>query len=193
MKTSLRHGISLGLALASLTAALAGCGGGGSGAALQVVMYPSDRGTVTNRRLESLARQYEADFGCTATDTITVQGIASLTYSVDGCGHVMAYQLACRAGVYTQICDWNPVVGDLMAQAATDMNCQPDTMDAQAAAGMARTVMGCGLSATYMLQCMGVCSWQLAGPISQTAVGGMIDPNASTVPTSGGSSAYITQ
>ncbi len=179
----------LALVLASLAV---GCGGGtASGAALRVVMYPSDRGTVNNRRLESLARQFEDQYACTATDTITVQGVASLTYTVDGCGHALAYQLQCHAGVYSQICDWMPVADDLMTRAAADLNCQPDTMDAQLSGGLARTVMGCGLSATYMLQCAGTCAWQLAGPITQAGPEGT--GAGAGVTTTGGGSSYIAQ
>ena len=124
-------------------------------------------------------------------DTITVQGVASQTYTVEGCGHMQAFQLQCRPGVYGQICDWNPLVEDLMARAATDMSCSPDTMDMQPAAGLGRTVMGCGFSATYLLQCTRTCAWQLASPVAQ--VGPATGGGGNTVSTSGGNSTYITQ
>jgi hypothetical protein len=184
--------VGLGLAGVVSVASIVGCGGGtASGAALQVSIYPSDRGVVNGRRLESLARQFEQQYPCTATDTISVQGVAPQTYSVEGCGHMVVYQLACRPGVYGQICDWNPMVEDLMARAATDMSCQPDAMDMQPAQGMGRTVMGCGFAGTYILQCQGACSWQLASPIAQ--VGPATGATGNGVTTTGGNSTYVTQ
>lgn len=179
-----------GLTVAAIS--LAACGGGtASGAALQVSVYPSDRGVVNGRRLEALARQFEAQYQCTAEDTISVQGVAPQTYSAEGCGHMLVYQLQCRPGPYTQICEWNPIAEDLMARAATDMQCQPDTMDMQPAAGMGRTVMGCGYTATYVLQCQGMCAWQLASPIAQTGVGAA---GGNTVTVGGGeTNTYIQQ
>ncbi|GAB4197697.1 MAG: hypothetical protein OHK0013_06120 [Sandaracinaceae bacterium] len=180
-----------GLVVAAIS--LAGCGGGtASGAALQVSVYPSDRGVVNGRRLEALARQFEAQYQCTAEDTISVQGVAPQTYTAEGCGHMLVYQLQCRPGPYTQICDWNPIAEDLVARAATDMSCQPDTMDVQPAPGMGRTVLGCGYSATYVLQCQGMCAWQLTSPIAQvgpaaTGAGG------NTVTVSGEVNTYIQQ
>jgi len=44
--------------------------------------------------------------------------VAPLTYTSEGCGHLVVYQLSCRAGAYTQICEWNPIAEDLMARAA---------------------------------------------------------------------------
>ena len=181
-----KQGISLLAIAASL---LAACGGGtASGAAMQVSIYPSDRGTVNGRRLESLARQFEQQYTCTAEDTISVQGVAPLTYTAEGCGHMLVYQLQCRPGVYGQICDWLPVADDLMTRAATDMSCTPDTMDMQPAAGMGRTVMGCGYTATYVLQCQGVCAWQMSGPLQQT---GPTTGGGNTV--TGGGNSYIQQ
>jgi len=178
--------------LSVLAISLAACGGGtASGAAMQVSIYPSDRGTVNGRRLESLARQFEAQFQCTAEDTIVVSGVAPLTYTSEGCGHLVVYQLSCRAGAYTQICEWNPIAEDLMARAATDMSCQPDTMDMQPAAGMGRTVMGCGYSATYVLQCQGQCMWQLASGIVQT--GPTTATGGNTVTVGGETNVYIQQ
>jgi len=180
---------TLGVSVMVIAASLLGaCGGGtASGAAMQVSIYPSDRGTVNGRRLESLARQFEQQYTCTAEDTISIQGVAPLTYTAEGCGHMLVYQLQCRAGAYTQICEWLPVADDLIARAATDMSCQPDTMDMQPAAGMGRTVMGCGYSATYVLQCQGMCMWQMSGALQQTGpVGG-----GNTV--SGGGNSYIQQ
>jgi hypothetical protein len=182
--------VGLGLACAVSVASMVGCGGGtASGAALQVSIHPSDRGTVNGRRLESLARQFEDQYAsCTAADTISIQGVAPQTYSAEGCGHLAVYQLQCRQGMYANTCSWSPIADDLMARAATDMSCQPDTMDMQPAAGMGRTVMGCGFTATYVLQCQGMCAWQLASPVTQTGVA----TGGNTV-TSGGNSAYITQ
>ncbi|MFO0709894.1 MAG: hypothetical protein U0353_08650 [Sandaracinus sp.] len=184
--------VGLGLAGVVSVASIAGCGGGtASGAALQVSIYPSDRGVVNGRRLESLARQFEQQYPCTAEDTISVQGVAPQTYSAEGCGHMVVFRLQCRAGVYSQICEWSPMAEDLMARASTDMNCSPDTMDMQPASGMGRSVMGCGLSATYVLQCQGACVWQLASPIAQ--VGPATGGGGNTVSTTGGSSSYVAQ
>ena len=71
-----------------------GCGGGGtaSGAALQVSIYPSDARTVNTRRLEELAAQFESIYPCTPQDTIEIHGVASGTYTVEGCGHLSVYQ-----------------------------------------------------------------------------------------------------
>ncbi len=185
--------VGLGLAGVVSVASIVGCGGGtASGAALQVSIYPSDRGVVNGRRLESLARQFEQQYPCTATDTISIQGVAPQTYSAEGCGHMLVYQLACRPGVYGQLCDWVPVADDLMTRAAQDMSCQPDTMDMQTTPGGARTVMGCGYTASYVLQCQGMCAWQMVGSLQQTgpatgATGG------NGVTTTGGNSAYIAQ
>jgi hypothetical protein len=195
--------VGLGLSVAVLGSSIvAGCGGGtASGAAMQVSIYPSDRGVVTGRRLESLARQYEQQFAsCTATDTIVVQGVGPQTYSAEGCGHMLVYQLQCRQGMYANTCSWTPIAEDVIARAAADMNCQPDAMDVQPAQAMGRTVMGCGLTATYVLQCQGGCAWQLTGPIAQTGVGTGTGGNGITpavggngVTTTGGNSTYITQ
>lgn len=156
--------------------ALVGCGGGGttSGAVLHVSVLPGDARTVNARRLEELATQFETLYTCTPQDTIEIHGVAALTYSVEGCGHLSVYQQACQlvgAGGYGQHyrCQWNPLADDLMTRAAADFHCQPDTMDAQPAQGqVGRVVMGCGYSATYVLQCQGVCVWALSGPIAQT-------------------------
>jgi hypothetical protein len=176
--------------------ALVGCGGGGttSGAALQVSVLPSDTRTVNARRLEELANLFEANFTCTPQDTIAIHGVAPLTYTVEGCGHLSVYQQACQrvsAGGYAQYnrCQWNPLADDLMTRAAADFHCQPDTMDAQPAEGqVGRVVMGCGYSATYVLQCQGVCVWALSGQIVQ------IGPVTQTEPVNGGvSNGYIQQ
>jgi len=151
-----------------------GCGGGGtaSGAALQVSIYPSDSRTVNTRRLEELAAQFESLYTCTPQDTIEIHGVASGTYTVEGCGHLSVYQQACQIagsgyGRHTR-CQWSPIADDLMTRAASDFHCQPDTMDATPAEGqVGRLVMGCGYSATYVLQCQGVCVWALAGQITQ--------------------------
>lgn len=157
--------------------ALVGCGGGGttSGAALQVSIFPSDTRTVNARRLEELANQFEAVYTCTPQDTIQIHGVAALTYTVEGCGHLSVYQQACQlvgAGGYGQHyrCQWNPIADDLLTRAAADFHCQPDTMDAQPAPSgqVGRIVMGCGYTATYVLQCQGVCVWALSGAIAQT-------------------------
>lgn len=186
-------GCSLVVVSGVFGAAAAGCGGGGtaSGASLSVLVHPSDRGVVNTRRLESLARQFDEQYTCTATDTITVSGVASRTYSVDGCGHMVVYQLHCRSGAYSQICDWMPVAEDLLARAATDMSCSPDTMDLQPAPGVVnRTVMGCGYAASYTLQCQGICTWQLTSPVTQTGVGAETTNGVVTTDTN---SAYISQ
>lgn len=191
--------VGLGLSVAVLGSALAGCGGGtASGAAMQVSVYPSDRGVVNGRRLESLARQFEDQFmSCTAQDTISIQGVAPQTYTAEGCGHLVVYQLQCRQGVYANTCSWSPIAEDLMARAATDMSCQADAMDMQPAQGMGRTVMGCGYAATYVLQCQGMCAWQLSGSVTQTGVGAGTGGNVVTTDgntaTTGGNSSYITQ
>ncbi|MFN7696358.1 MAG: hypothetical protein ACK6CU_12250 [Deltaproteobacteria bacterium] len=182
--------VGLGLSCALSIVSSAGCGGGtASGAALQVSIHPGDRGVVNGRRLESLARQFEQQYPCTAADTISIQGVAPQTYSAEGCGHMVVYQLQCRPGVYGQICDWGPIVEDLMARAAVDMSCRADAMDMQPAQGMGRSVMGCGYAATYILQCQGMCSWQLASPVAQ--VGPMTGGGNGAA--TGGNSAYITQ
>jgi|GEM_PF-2257625 len=153
-----------------------GCGGGGttSGATLQASVMPGDARTVNARRLEELANLFEQAYTCTPQDTIAIQGVAALTYTVEGCGHLSVYQQACQAmsaggyGRYMR-CQWNPIADDLMSRAAADFHCQPDTMDATPAQGqVGRLVMGCGYSATYVLQCRGVCVWALSGQIAQT-------------------------
>lgn len=187
--------VGLGLSCAVLGGAIAGCGGGtASGAALSVSIYPSDARVVNARRLEGLARQFEGQYAsCTAADTISIQGVAPMTYSADGCGHLVVYQLTCRQGTYANRCEWNPVAEDLMARAATDMSCQADAMDMQPAAGMGRTVLGCGLTATYVLQCQGMCAWQLTSPVTPTGNGVTPVGGGNGVTPSGGNSTYITQ
>ena len=158
-----------------LSALAGGCGGAGtvSGAALEVSVYPSDARTVNARRLEELAAQFESLYTCTPQDTIAIHGVAPSTYTVEGCGHLSVYQQACQAvgsgyGRHTR-CQWSPIADDLMTRAASDFHCQPDTMDATPAQGqVGRLVMGCGYSATYVLQCQGVCVWALSGQIAQT-------------------------
>jgi hypothetical protein len=183
-------GLVGGLLVAAVSAG--GCGGGTAhGAALQVSVYPSDREVVTGRRLESLARQFEAQYQCTEEDTITVRGVAPQTYSSEGCGHLVVYQLQCRPGPYSQICSWSPIVEDLVTRAAADVSCQPDMMDVLPDRGTGRTVMGCGYSATYVLQCQGMCVWQLSGPIAQA--GPSATSGGSTVTVSGEVNSYIQQ
>lgn len=174
-----------------------GCGGGGtaSGAALQVSVFPTDTRTVNARRLEELAAQFEALYTCTPQDTIAIHGVAAGTYTVEGCGHLSVYQQSCQmvGSGYAQHyrCQWAPIADDLMTRAASDFHCQPDTMDAQPApvGQLGRVVMGCGYSATYVLQCQGVCVWALSGQIAQ------VGPVTQTAePVNGAvSNGYITQ
>ncbi len=185
--------VGLGLGVALLGGSIAGCGGGlTSGATLQASIYPGDR-VVNGRRLTSLAQQFEQQYPCTPSDTISIQGVAPQTYSVEGCGHMVVYNLQCRQGTYANTCSWSPVAEDLMARAATDMSCQPDAMDMQPAAGMGRTVMGCGYTATYVLQCQGMCAWQLTSPVTQSTNGVTTTGGTNGVTTTGGNSSYITQ
>jgi len=149
--------LALGLALFVLP----GCGGG-SGASLSYHVFPGDR-MVNGRRLESLARTFENNYGCVETDEITIVGFAPATYNVDGCGHASDYVLQCRAGGYSQICEWEQLA-DLNAQAAVDFRCDAAAIDYQVTQGYTRTVSGCGYQAQYSFE-RG--QWMLIGRIEQ--------------------------
>lgn len=142
--TRLTSLVLLTLSLAMLV--LPGCGGG-SGAALSYHVFPGDR-MVNGRRLESLARTFENNYGCVETDEITIVGFAPQTYNVDGCGHVSDFVLQCRAGGYSQICEWEELAS-LAQQAANDFHCDPAAVDQQVTQGLSRMVSGCGYQATY--------------------------------------------
>lgn len=153
----------LALVLSTLTLALAVPGCGGPRAALSATVFPGDT-LVTGRRLESLARQFERDYGCTEADTITVSGLAPGVYNVDGCAHTRDYQLQCRPGAYGQICEW-VAFEDLSVHAGRDFSCDPAALDIQVMSPNTRSVSGCGFRAVYMMQCAGSCAWILAGRI----------------------------
>lgn len=161
-----------------LSSVAAGCGGG-SGAALTYHVFPGDR-VVNGRRLESLARTFENNYGCTETDTIAIVGIAPQTYNVDGCNHTSDYQLACRPGGYGQICEWEELAS-VAQQAAQDFRCDAQSIDQQITQGLQRTVSGCGYQATYTLQ---GAQWVLYGRIEQ------VGPTTGVV-VQGSGSAYI--
>lgn len=150
------------LVLALALFVLPGCGGGGSGAALAYHVFPGDR-MVNGRRLESLARTFEDTYGCVETDSITIVGFAPQTYNVDGCAHAADYVLQCRAGGYSQICEWEQLA-DLSAQAAADFRCDAAAIDYQVTQGYVRTVSGCGYQAQYQFD-RG--QWLLMGRIEQ--------------------------
>lgn len=162
--------VSLLLLAVSLGSLVAGCGA--PGAALRVTPYPGDR-YVNGRRLETLARDFERQYGCTEEDTIVVTGIASQIYNVDGCNHTRDYQLVCGAsrgyaGYGSGVrCDWQ-AFEDLSVRAGTDFNCDPATIDIQVSSPQMRLVSGCGYQATYQLDCSrGSCGWALATRIEQ--------------------------
>jgi hypothetical protein len=166
--------------------ALPGCGGG-SGAALSYHVFPGDQ-VVTGRRLEQLARQFEDNYGCVETDTITIVGFAAQTYNVDGCGHITDYVLQCGySSGYSgygggQRCTWEELA-NLAAQAATDFRCDAAAIDEQVTQGLARTVSGCGYQATYQYD-RG--QWMLLGRIEQV---GPVTESTGGVSVSG--SAYV--
>ena len=167
---------SLALVMLSLSPfALPGCGGGGSGAALAYHVFPCDR-MVNGRRLESLARTFENNYGCVETDSITIVGFAPQTYNVDGCGHTNDYVLQCRAGGYSQICEWEQLP-DLSAQAAADFRCDAAAIDYQVTQGYVRTVSGCGYQAQYGFergQWMLMGRIEQVGPVTTGTTGGVV-------------------
>ena len=173
------------LALASFvlpSVFVAGCGGG-SGAALSYHVFPGDR-MVNGRRLEALARTFETNYGCVETDEITIVGFAPQTYNVDGCGHASDYVLQCRAGGYTQICEWEQLA-DLSQQAAADFRCDAAAIDYQVTQGFVRTVDGCGYQAQYQFD-RG--QWMLLGRIAQV---GPVTTGTATTTTTVSGSAYV--
>ena len=166
-----RNALLLG-SLIALLASIAGCGGG-TRAALNATVFPGDR-IVTGRRLENLARTFETEYGCVETDTITITGLAPGVYNVDGCAHMRDYQMQCRPGAYSQICEWI-AFEDLGTHASRDFGgCDPSALDIQITSPNTRAVTGCGLRANYMVQCAGSCGWILMGRIEPAgaAVGG---------------------
>lgn len=165
MNRSILVPAALGLLLALVAP---GCGGG-TAAALNATVFPGDR-LVNGRRLESLARQFETEYGCTETDTITIAGLAPGVYNVDGCAHTRDYQLQCRPGAYGQICEWI-AFEDLSVHAARDFGCDAAALDIQVTTPNTRTVSGCGFRANYMMQCAGSCAWMLVGRIEASGPG----------------------
>jgi len=174
---------SLFLLAIALGSVFAGCGGG-SGAALSYNVFPGDR-IVNGRRLESLARTFENNYGCVETDQITIVGFAPQTYNVDGCNHTSDYVLQCRPGGYGQICEWEELAS-LAQQAATDMRCDAAAIDQQVTQGFTRVVSGCGYQATYQFN-RG--RWMLAGRIEQVGPVTTAAPTGGPVTVSG--SAYV--
>lgn len=158
---------------------LPGCGGG-SGAALSYHVFPGDR-IVNGRRLEALARTFENNYGCVETDEITIVGFAPQTYNVDGCSHTSDYVLQCRAGGYSQICEWEELAS-LAQQAATDFRCDAAAIDQQVTQGLARTVNGCGFQATYQYdrgQWMLLGRIEQVGPVTQGTTQGAVSVSGS--------------
>lgn len=155
--------------LVVLISSIAGCGGG-TAAALNATVFPGDS-MVNGRRLESLARTFEREYGCTEADTITIAGLAPGVYNVDGCAHMRDYQLQCRPGGYGQICEWI-AFEDLSMHAARDFTCDAAALDIQVTSPNTRAVTGCGYRAQYMVQCAGSCGWILMGRI-EAAPGGV--------------------
>lgn len=168
---------------------LVACGGGlASGAALQVSVLPGDR-DVTRGRLEALANRFESEFpGCTPDDTIVIAGVSPGVYTAAGCGHDVAYQIACGAhgvgGYSVRTCDWRAISDDLYARAAADLHCDVDTIDVEPSAEQfGRLMLGCGFRATYALQCNGqACQWGLVGPVTQASVDGTATVGADGAP-----------
>lgn len=153
---------------------------GGSGAALQATVYPGDT-RVTGRRLESLARDFEAGVECTPEDTIVVSGLAPGVYHVEGCASSGDYMITCRAGGGfggygpRETCGWTQFE-DLNTHAGRDFGCDPDALDVQVVSAELRAVSGCGYRATYSLQCPGsTCGWVLYGRIEGGAGAGVVD------------------
>ena len=150
----------------TLGVTVASCGGG-TRAALNATVFPGDR-EVNGRRLGSLAGQYEEAFGCTEADTITITGLAPAIYHVEGCAHMLDFQMIChtssRVGGYgrSNICDWI-AFEDLTVRASADFNsCDPAAIDLQVVAPTTRLATGCGYRATYLIQCNGSnCVWVL--------------------------------
>ena len=114
------------------------------------------------RRLEGLARR---ELSCRAVRLIALN---ASVWQVDGCGHLLEYELLC-AGRH---CTWHRIE-PAAVRAARDFACPLTGLAAAVPSATRRDFSGCGRAASYTLACGAThCEWQSYGASGAPAAGG---------------------